>query len=344
MASNQGNIENVLYQATAQAVYNNEKGDFQALKVIAKEYLERVEILSTFYENAISKSNLSEKINNMYSKMRQNEDYTRQMLRYQHDFEVGLNNFLGRNIFLAYVNEDGSINYYGNANIGKLYQQATAQKGRGNISQGKMFDANDLQQNIKDLLLKSQMSKNAVYTNAIDRYSKNQNEDSMKKNPSKGTYWWLLEDGYHKHFTNPIGNRGEIAEGYAAAVINEDNSISNNNLQGDSGSLSILYYNYIQGKKNSIGAAIKGDVKFGQDGSLQFAVKSGSFSTGMVGQYINLAINIQQINEISLENFEEALPKLIKLSKVADQIIKAANKKAIQKAKQEILNKVAVGE
>lgn len=90
-----------------------------------------------------------------------------------------------------------------------------------------------------------------------------------------------------------------------------------------------LYYNYIKGKKDSVAAAVKGDVVFNQDGSIQFAVKSGNFSTSMIGQYINLAINIHHIQEISLEDFQKGLPKLIKLSKVADQIIKAANKKAI---------------
>jgi len=94
------------------------------------------------------------------------------MLRLQHDFENELNKFLNRKIYLTYVNEDGTLNYYDDANIGKLYAQAGANRGRGNISASKIFDANDLEENIKNLLEESVKNKKKVYESALIRYYK----------------------------------------------------------------------------------------------------------------------------------------------------------------------------
>lgn len=267
--------------------------------------------------------------------MRNDQRYTRLMLQYQHQFEIALNGFLGRAIYLTYVNEDGSLNFYDDANIGKLYQEATANRGRGNISQDKIFDSNDLIENIKQALKRSEADKKIVYTTAIERYYKTQNENDYKYNPSKHTFYWRLNDYYHiTNYTKPFANTGPIAEGYVGAVADENENVTSADIEN---SLRVLYENYIQ--KDSIGAAIKGDILFGRDNSIQFAVKKGSFSTAMVGQYMRLAINIQRMKQISVENFEKLLPSLIKLTKLTDQVIDVANKKASEQMKENIRNK-----
>jgi len=48
----------------------------------------------------------------------------------------------------------------------------------------------------------------------------------------------------------------------------------------------------------------------------------------MVGQYINLALNIQRLEQISKENFEKILPNLIKITNLTNKIIDVANDKA----------------
>ena len=129
--------------------------------------------------------------------MRKESKYTQLMLKYQHEFENSLNNFLGRTIYLTYVNKDGTLNYYDDANIGKLYEKATANKGRGNISYGQIFDANDLRQNIKEALKISEMDKKDVYTSAIVRYNQTLQKDyNFEDTPNKGSFYWRLHD-YH---------------------------------------------------------------------------------------------------------------------------------------------------
>ena len=341
MASNEYIVQKEIIEKTASSIHQIEKGDFEALKQAAKVYLDQIGMLSDFYRTTIMKKRIVEKIKDIYSNMRINEKYTQLMLQYQHEFEISLNSFLGRTIYLVYVNNDGTLNYYDDANIGKLYAQATANKGRGNISKEKIFDANDLQENIKKLLIESANNKKLVYVSALERYYKTSaSEQTYNYDPSKNTFYWRLNDAHHiTGYTRPFSNTGPIAEGYAEAVINNDEkpNISNDDIEN---SLKILYENYID--KDSIGAAIKGDIVFGSDNSIQFAVKKGSFSTAMVGQYMRLAINIQQLEQISIDDFEKALPYLIKINKLSNQIIEVFNNQTTEEIKKEIRSKLNI--
>ena len=331
-------IQKNINSITSNQIYKVDKGDFEALKKAANIYLQQVGLLSDLYKNAIAKKRIIEKIQSIYSQMRKESKYTQLMLKYQHEFENSLNNFLGRTIYLTYVNKDGTLNYYDDANIGKLYEKATANKGRGNISYGQIFDANDLRQNIKEALKISEMDKKDVYTSAIVRYNQTLQKDyNFEDTPNKGSFYWRLHDYHITGWTISFSNTGPIAEGYARAVINDNSNISNNDIEN---SLKILYENYIQ--KDSVGAAIKGDVTFGSDKSIQFAIKEGSFSTAMVGQYMRLAINIQRLPQMSIEDFQKSLPYLIKFGKLVDKIIQVAKNQATEKVREEIREKVGI--
>jgi len=246
----------------------------------------------------------------------------------QHSFENQLNNFLGRKIYLSWVNDEGHILYFDEANIGRLYASATANRGRGNISASKvenLMDVNDLTNDLQKKLEDSERMRAHVYNIAIARWSGNEANETVKNyNPSKKTFYWKLIDNRHiSGWTKPISTKGVIAEGYAGAVINEDPDVVSSNLEY---SLKNLYENHIQ--KDSLGAAIKGDIIWNENGNIQFAIKEGSFSTARFGQYLNLAYNTIQIKTISASEYKKYLPKLVRVSNAANKILLDINQKS----------------
>lgn len=324
-------LDNLLEQ-TAKDIYDIDKGDFTALKIAAQDFLSKVDYISDLYEKGLKEKSIRTKIRSLYRAMREETSYTRNMLQLAHEFERAVNNFIGRKIYLTYVKEDGSFIFYDDANIGKLYAQATANRGRGNISQGKIFDANDLQKNLQKEIDKSIKNRNKVYKEAVERWQSNKNEGTKDYNISKKTFYWRLHDAHSiSGWTNPIATKGIIAEGYAGAVINEDPQVVNSAVEP---SLKRLWENHIH--KDSVGALVKGDVVMERDGSIQFAVKEGSFSTAMIGQYVNLAYNIVRLRPLTIKELEDNLPNLIKLSKAAENTIKSLNEDVEELLSEEI--------
>ena len=178
--------------------------------------------------------------------------------------------------------------------------------------------------------LKVEGNSNEDVYNAIERWKENSNEGIKDYDPSVKTFYWRINPPY-LGWTSKIDTQGIIAEGYAEAVINNRNDVVNSALES---SLKALWEKYIQ--KDSIPAAIKGDVIL--DGTnVQFAIKQGSFSTAKIGQYINLAFNITQLNDdIIVQDFYLALPKLLSLSNTANKIVSILNSKA-QNAVEQII-------
>lgn len=322
----------------ANDIWEIDTGDFNALQEKARLFLNRVYFLSNIYGNIVKKTKLSDKIQDIYGMMKRELQYTRDITLLAHNFEISLNSFLGRTIYLTYVKQDGSLLFYGDANIAKLYNKVTRNKGRGNISKGKIFDANDLDENLKRAIYNSQQKRYLIYQKAIQRWEKNKNELNKKYNPSKNTFYWRLADNHHiTGWTSPIATKGIIAEGYAGAVINEDSDIINSKIET---SLQQLWLKHIQA--DSIGGLVKGDIILKNNGDIQFAIKSGSFSTARLGQYINLAENIQQLQQVSLEELknEKVLSILIrKHEQLTDSLVHAAYEEA-QKELDKIIDEV----
>lgn len=333
MAEPESVVREAIVENTLEEIYNSEYEDFQKLKQAAMTYIRQVQEISNLYEQIILKSKLQNKIREIYVRMREETSFTKLMLDYQHTFETSLNDFLGRKIYLTYVNDDGTFYYYDDLNIGKLYQTATKNKGRGNISESNIFDANDLEENLQKELKKAADERKKVYTTALERYRKNKVEESMDYNPSKNTYyWWTV---YHRtlRHTDKIVNEGPIAEGYADSVVQQDPNISNNNIEM---SLEHLWLNYIH--KDSIGAIEKGDVVL-KGTNLEFAIKKGSFSTAMVRQYIQLAYNISQMDMITKEELKANINQLSKLSKAAVQLVENLRQKTEDEIENFLLDK-----
>lgn len=328
-------VEEDLKETTSSDIYEIDTEDFNKLQAAAKIFLNQVQIVSDLNKRALSQSTVKSKITYIYKSMREDSNYTRQMLEYQHTFETSLNEFLKRKIYLTYVSAEGNLILQDDAAIGKLYQTATANKGRGNISAKNIIDADIVDIELQSQIRKSMAMRRNVYKEAISRWKKNEDEAHMNYNISKHTiYWWSL---YHQKlggWSNPISNRGPIAEGYAGAVINEDPEVVNSNIEAG---LAALWNNHIA--KDSIGAVIKGDIVLDSNGNIQFAIKTGErFSTAKVGQYINLAYNILQIKQISATELEQNLPKLIRITKASNNIVQKINESVEKIVDNEILN------
>ena len=339
MASNEQIVESALVSAAAPDLVTVDYGDYSALQIAALQFINKVEQMINkvqhTYKILNSKTSIKQGLTSFYRLMRQSTDFTQEALILQHTFESRLNSFLGRIIYLAWVGEDGHLIYLGDANIGQVYAQATANRGRGNVSASKMknIDINDLDDILQKRLQQSENLRAHVYQVAIERWSANKNEPTKNYDPSKNTFYWKLWDHHHiTGWTSPIATKGIIAEGYAGAVINEDPDVVSSNLEY---ALKNLYNNHIQ--KDSIGAAIKGDITLNDNGNIQFAIKEGSFSTARFGQYLNLAYNIQQTPQLTVQEFQELLPKLVKITKATERIIADMDKKAEETADKIIL-------
>ena len=334
MPSNENVVSNSILQAAAPDLVEVDYNDFEQLKIAANQFIAKVENMINqvrhTHQLIQSKTSIKNSLTVFYQLMRQSTQFTQEALILQHAFETQLNNFLGRKIYLGWVNDEGHILYFDQADIGRLYTNATANRGRGNISAStmkNMMDVNDLTDDLQKKLQQSEKLRAHVYNIAIARWSGNENNEIIKNyDPSKKTFYWRLFDNHHiSGWTKPIQTKGIIAEGYAGAVINEDPNVVSSNLEY---SLKVLYENHIQ--KDSVGAAIKGDVVWNENGNIQFAIKAGSFSTARFGQYLNLAYNTIQIKMISANEYEKYLPKLIRISKVTDSILTDINQKSEQ--------------
>ena len=183
------NLKKEIQKELANLIDENTFNDFNQLKRAADKFLKDVQILSNQYQQGLSRTSIKEKITALYAGMRQDTKYSQKMLSYQHEFETRLNEFVGRKIYLAYVTETGHINYYGEANIGKLYEEGTANRGRVNIAQNKIFDANDLTENLRNIINIAEKKRIQVYQEAIRRYSKNDSETKMNYTPSEKTFY-----------------------------------------------------------------------------------------------------------------------------------------------------------
>lgn len=334
-------VEAIIEEITAKAVEEEEdKNAFLELKKASEYFLKNIEKISelkthkSLMEQLIS---IKGKKALFYSNMRDIYDvsYTRRILELQHQYEKALNTFFGREIHLTYVTEDGTVLAFSDLATGKLYEMGTRNAGRANFNKA-MIDSiikyNSDMDEINKRLQQSAEKRREVYSEALKRWEFYENpktgETEVKTEKEHGKYfhhfyWKQLGNSYGQ--SKKIGTKGLIAEAYAGAVINEDESLLGD-LEGDNGTLSAL--NKLI-EKDSIPASLKGDIVLKSNHNIQFAIKEGSFSSAMIGQYISIAYNITKINNINKTQLLAALPKLVKKSRVSEKIVNAINEKGI---------------
>lgn len=303
----------------------------------ATYFISKVQIA---YQNAIRNLGLIKKqsFKNgrqiLYNYMRESTNFTREILQLQHYFEAQLDNFLGRTIYLTWVDKrSGNILYLDEIETGEVYQKASrASHGTGvgsikgksilstvrahnqnqnNISQIVASATSSMEETLKQKLQDSQQKRKYVYLNAIVR---------MEQPRSGNRFWWRPSNQRRRTYTIPFNGTGRIAQGYVDAVVNEDPNVEAYS-QGDAleNSLKYLYLNHIE--IENIEGIIKGDVVMESNGDIQFAVKTGDFNTASFGPAYILAVEIQRHNLLSKQDLQKNLPKLIKTQDVALNIL-----------------------
>lgn len=336
-------IKNIIEDKSAQEIENNTIEDFLKLKEAAKIFINDVQTISDMYKTVLEGSlTIKDEIIRFYKAMSEDNKKTRNTLVAMNKFEEALNTFLGRTIYLTYVTKDGYLNYYNDAHVEDIYK-TKAYKNSGGCGVGitGLLDSNDLIGDIRQKLRKAEEGKRMVYITAIERYQKNNIEEKMKYNPSKKTYYWYtnLKKHYLNH-TDKISQIGDIAEGYADAVINKDRKVSDKNLES---SLGVLWHNHIS--RNTTSAIYQGDVIYNKDGNIQFAIKSGQFSTATVGQYYSFARNILNLKFLTKEdllNDKQTFEKLVKADDITNEIFNYLNEKAKEQIADSLLNEKGI--
>lgn len=334
-----------LLQITAQDLEQNQIQEFNALKTEAYNFLQEIDKENAVYTNIMKKKSLQSKLEAMYIAMRRSTLRSRTLMTKAHHFEKKVNEFIGRSVHLAYVTEEGQLLIADEANIGKLYMQGTKNMGRLNISQSKAkkFLKNaqeDALTDLRDQLKIVSSHKANIYKIALQRWANSTPSDTLMldgdKWHDKNVLWWNYSTAKHSYFTKMgkyYKTKGLIAEGYVSAVVEQDNLVNNRDIEASIARLVLAHID-----PNSTPALQKGDIVLKGDGQVQLAVKSGSFSSAMLGQYIRLAINIQTIPPLSAKDFQTNLENgtLLNASDLYKKILTAADETITEMLKKEI--------
>jgi hypothetical protein len=307
-------VQQVLEERTAQDLHSNTHQDFLILQQKALKFLTNIQNYSTLFETSkkrIAMQSIKKNLSTFYGLMKQDTELTQKIIMEAHEFEGAVNKFLNRTMYLSYVNDDGGILFLDEAHTGELYKTATANAGRGNISKTKITDINDLSEELNKKIQKSVLRNRPVYMSALQRWN--------KPNFGYQKHFYYKVDGNWKP-SRRVRTKGRIAEAYVQLVVDDEKSKTiEYGLQ--------LLDNRIE--IDNIPAVVKGDVVYDMSGNVHFAVKEGSFSTAKIGSYYFLALNIVDIkNPPTVEQFQQALPKLVRISAIADKIIDEMNKEA----------------
>lgn len=310
---------------------------FQQLKSAAITFLAVVNALTNDLEPIIADENSNfitpaKRIQQYYQLMKKNDQYNKELLKWQLYFEHEVNQFLKREIYLTYVLDSGELLFFDTVGTYSIYESSGRYSSQGRVTKGKINKLSDkvaqLKPQLQEDIKRSVENRKDVYTEAIRRYNKNFTSEHMHYENWKNTFYWWTNSKKEVlgGVSQKISNRGPIAEGYAAAVINQEKNITGSNIEK-----SLFYLDKYYIGKDNIPAVAKGDVVYKDDGSIQFAVKMGKFSLPLMGQYITLAYNLTQINTITPETLGnvEVIKQLSKDWKSAgtSQLIKIINNK-----------------
>lgn len=327
-------------------------------------------VLRTFFSN---KENLSLLLKNKEEQRQQK--VINDVLKYIHKFELALDQFLNRKVQLVWVDEQGNLLVATEDGYNELLSTATVDSSniRGKMAENAMRNLEKYNNNnyINKEVLKefndSIDNRKGFYRLALERYEASTIEGGEKK-PQKHFYW-KRDTNKDPESENIIGNyilskkinnKGRIAEAYVESVINdteespeEDNWLRHLN--------SLIY-------EDNVSAILRGDVirkiineKTGDskleqvgdtgDSKLEqhFAVKSGSWSTAGIRQYLILAERLKDFEDVQISPalFRIGLPMLLnaKSSKTIDNIknniVESAGKAVSNKAEEKISNTIS---
>lgn len=293
------NIINPMIQSAKKAINDEFKDNSKQLKKAAGNFINGVRKVINKYNHirTLQRSNNSgirTKLQEVYSNMKESTLITQECIKLQYNFESSLNKFLGREIYLLYVTQEGQMLYADEIDAAKIYRTAVAKSGgKGsikdlNVEQLKSFPE-EIAANFKTTLRKRQNLYKPIQDKVIERWLQNHDETNVwvRKNPKlKNTFYWRKNNNEYD-WSKQI-NRGHIYETYVHLVWQENQELFfNPQIELDIGKF--WYYMDSHGLLNSIAGIVQGDVSFFLNPSIQFAVKSGEFNTAAMGSYIDVA-------------------------------------------------------
>lgn len=354
----------------AKTLYDNlQKIEDQKGKIaqIETQTENRETVLRTFFSN---KENLSLLLKDNREESKQ-QKVINDVLKCIHKFELALDQFLNRKVQLVWVDEEGNLLVATEDGYNELLSTATVDSSniRGKMAENAMTNLEKYNNNkyINNKVLKefeqSIKNRREFYKLAIKRYEASTIEGTeIKKEPKKTFYWTRDENEDPKPkdkeyyirgdyvLSKKINNKGRIAEAYVESVINEYHEDENVKEDNWLRHLNSLIY------EDNVSAILRGDViKKIIDGSTgdskleqHFAVKSGSWNTAGIRQYLLLAERLKDFKDVQISPalFRIGLPMLLNakssetVNNIKSNIVESAGKTVSNKVEEKISNTI----
>lgn len=351
----------------ANTLYKNlQKIENQEGKIakIEKQAEKKAESLRAFFSN---KENLSLLLKNKEGQRQQK--VINDVLKYVHEFELALDKFLNRKVQLVWVDEKGNLLATTEDGYNQLLSMADVDSSniRGKMTENAvkrletLEDSNNVYTKALTDFNDSINNRKRFYQLALKRYEANTIEEEIgEKKPQKHFYWKKDDKKDDSESENIIGkyvlsrkinNKGRMAEAYVESVINEYHKGENVEEDNWLRHLNSLIY------EDNNSAILRGDIirKIidGNTGKSKleqhFAVKSGSWSTAGIRQYLLLAERLLEYRGIKISPalFRIGLPMLLNakssktVSNIKSNIVESAGKTVSNKAEEKISNTIS---
>ena len=349
-------VEKSLTSKTAQVLSKEEEQEFLKVQQAAITFLKEIDFLAkTFLHQSQNQLKSIKEAIDMFYGYTFDTPFLQQCFVAVNKFEYIYNAFLGRQIFLTFVDDNGKILFQGHNATTQFYSNLTksSKGGRGNYPSN--AGANSYIRNFNNIILDNmrQMVNDAtakrsfVYQKALERSNKPMDYKSNKS--LKEVFYWRTSSntirfkGWDEE--NPKGyNRGHIAETYVDLIIN---NIDNFNFISSSlEELLEILSNHIELDKTP--GALKGDVVFNaSNGTFQFAVKKlGNASTATLGPYIAIAFYLSITQPISAAQFQRKIDMVLQNKRtVANTILSdllEVSKSTLNKHLEEYVNRLQI--
>lgn len=334
-------ITEPIINQSSQDISEIEEVSFQDLKKSASSFIIAVRnqytklVRNETITNVISSQKvIKTPLQFFYAYMREYDILADVIKKYQFQFEQKLNSFLGRQMIMTIVNPaDGEVYFLNRIGTKILYERSNKNFGRLNVSLSQKFidqlnnDRNKgLNQGLHQAMEEGIRRWRPAFLKIIQQMEKNNDN------------WIYYKYNKARKYLSNRYSRGNIAEGYMRAVINDSTDIDNQGLQ-----ILHLFENHI--RKDSTPGALEGDVVQKINGQIvlnsqglqqHFAIKEGSFSTAKVGQFLAIAQYIRESKSLTKEELKNSLSDIIKKGFNIEKFFKTATKIATQKVNEAI--------
>lgn len=327
----------------------------------------KAESLRAFFSN---KENLSLLLKNKEGQRQQK--VINDVLKYVHEFELALDKFLNRKVQLVWVDEKGNLLATTEDGYNQLLSMADVDSSniRGKMAENAvkrletLEDSNNIYTEALTDFNKSINNRREFYQLALKRYEANTIEEEIgekkPQKPQKHFYWKKDDKKDDSESENIIGeyvlsrkinNKGRMAEAYVESVINEYHKGENLEVNNWLRHLNSLIY------EDNSSAILRGDIirkiingNTGKSNLEQhFAVKSDSWSTAGIRQYLLLAERLLEYRGIKISPalFRVGLPMLLSakssktVSNIKSNIVESAGKTVSNKAEGKISNTIS---